>query len=180
MNTWALVRSAWQRNRAPATAPFRARRARLRHPGDMVTLVRGIQRLKTELLVGGGATIDTPVQPTGPDDAFRIAARAVVQPDGDLLFFVSDEYFVDFDVRQLHWTRVSAWFAGLEKIVATSAAVLRATAVILVVVVALVAGRQTAREGVMAGLGTLAVGVAVSFLLQGALRLALGSAVRRG
>lgn len=179
MNAWSLLRAAWQRSRAPATAPFRARRARLRHPGDLVTLVRGIQRLKTELLVGGGATIDTPVTPTGADDGFQIAARTVVQPDGDLLFFVSDDYFLDPDVPQLHSARVSAWFASLENMVAASVVAVRGMALMLVVVVASLAGGGAVRHGVVSGLGALAVGVAVSLLLQGALRFALGSALRR-
>lgn len=145
----------------------------------MVTLVRGIQRLKTELLVGGGATIDTPVPPTEADVALQIAARTVVQPDGDLLFFFSDEYFVDLNVRQLHTARVAAWFAGLENIVAASVVAVRRMALILVVVVAFLAGGQAVRQGVTSGLGALAVGVAVSLLLQGALRFALGSALRQ-
>ena len=180
LNAWGLLRSAWQRNRAPATAPFRDRRAGLRHPGDMVALVRGVQRLKTELLVGGGATIETPVTPTGADDAFQIAARTVVQPDGDLLFFVSDEYFFDPDVRQLHSARVSGWFAGLENTVTASAVALRGMALVLVAVITFLAGGQAVRQGVVSGLAALAVGVGVSFLLQGALRSALGSGIRRG
>ncbi len=143
----------------------------------MVTLVRDIHRLKSELLVAGGATIDTPIQST--EDAVQVAARTVVQPDGDILFFVGDAYLLDPDVRQLHSARVSAWFAGLESIVTTTAVALRGVALLLTVAVVLAVGSQTLRQGIFSGLRALILGLTISLLFEGALRLALGRTFRR-
>lgn len=143
----------------------------------MVALVREIHRLKAELLVAGGATIDTPIQST--EDTIQVAARTIVQPDGDILFFVGNAYLLDPDVRQLHSDRVSTWFTGLESIVTSTAVALRGMALILMAAVVLAVGSQTLRQGILSGLRALILGLAISLLFEGALRLALGRTFRR-
>ncbi len=143
----------------------------------MAALFSEIQRLKADLLSAGGATIETPAPPAGAGDAFPVAARTVVQPDGDFLFFVADSYFVDPDVRQLHADRVSAWFADLERRVTATAVALRRAALGLMAVVLVTSG-QAFRESVVSGLWALTIGTGGGFLLQSGLRLAVGHGMR--
>lgn len=144
----------------------------------MATLVSDIRRLKRELLDAGGATIETPEPPAGTADDFQLAARTVVQPDGDLLFFVAETYLAEPDVRQLHAARVSAWFAGLERIVTGGAVALRRAARLLTAAVAVASGLAS-RQSIASGLAVLVVTSSVALLVQGGLRLALGHSLRR-
>ena len=156
----------------------RARGTRLGGPRRIVALFKDIQRLKADLLATGGATIETPAPPPEAGDAFPVAARTVVQPDGDFLFFVGDTYFVDPDLRQLHADRVSAWFADLERRVTASALALRRAALALTTVVFVTSGQAFLRSAV-SGLWVLAIGTGGSFILQSGLRLAVGHGMRR-
>jgi hypothetical protein len=156
----------------------RARGTRLGGPRRIAALFKDIQRLKADLLAAGGATIDTPAPPAGAGDAFPVAARTVVQPDGDFLFFVGDSYLVDPDVRQLHADRVSAWFADLERRVSATALALRRAALALTTVV-FVASGQAFLKSAASGLWVLAIGTGGGFVLQSGLRLALGHGMRR-
>lgn len=151
---------------------------RLGGPRRIATLFKEIQRLKADLLSAGGATIDTPPPPAGAGDGFPVAARTVVQPDGDFLFFVGDSYLVDPDVRQLHAERVSAWFGELERRVTASAVALRRAALGLMAVVSVTSGRAF-QESAVSGLWALAIGTGGGFLLQSGLRLAVGHGMRR-
>lgn len=159
----------------------RARGTRLGGPRRIAVLFKEIQRLKADLLTAGGATIDTPAPPVGAagaGDAFPVAARTVVQPDGDFLFFVGDSYFVDPDVRQLHADRVSAWFADLERRVTATTVALRRAALALMAVVFVTTG-QALRQSVVSGAWALVIGTSCGFLLQSGLRLAVGHGMRR-
>lgn len=144
----------------------------------MATLLSEIRRLKADLLSAGGVTIDTPVPPPEAADAFPVAARTVVQPDGDLLFFVGDAYFVDPDVRQLHAARVSAWFTDLERRVRATGVALRGAALTLMSLV-FVFTRQAFDSSTVSGLFVLAIATALGFLLQAGVRLAVGYDIRR-
>ncbi|HEX2041916.1 MAG TPA: hypothetical protein VHF24_04695 [Acidimicrobiales bacterium] len=156
----------------------RGRGARLGGPRRIAALFGEIQRLKADLLTAGGATIDTPDPPAAAGDAFPVAARTVVQPDGDFLFFVGDSYLADAGIRQLHADRVSAWFGDLERRVGAAAATLRRAALGLTAVV-FVASGQAFRQSAAAGLWTLMIATGGGFVLQSGLRLAVGHGIRR-
>jgi len=133
-----------------------------------------------ELFTAGGATIDTPEPPDGPGDSFEVAARTVVQPDGDVLFLVADRYCLDPDVRRLHTARVAAWFERLEKTVTTTAVALRRAAVTLVSLVVTVSGLRAWRASLASGLAVLVVGSVLGLVAQAGLRSAAGHALRSG
>jgi len=144
----------------------------------MATLLREIHGLKSNLLSAGGATIDTPVPPPGAADTFPIAARTVVQPDGDLLFFVADAYLADPEIRQVHTAQVAAWFAALEHTVNATAVALRRAAFTLMAIVS-VTSAQAIRQSIVSGVVVAVAGAGVGFLVQSGLRLAVGYGFRR-
>ena len=76
----------------------------LRHPGAWWTTWRN---LAVELFKDGGATVETMTPP--PDE--HIAARTIIQPDGDVLVFFSEEHMDDTELLLRHRRQVGEWYA---------------------------------------------------------------------
>lgn len=116
--------------------------------------------MQRELLAAGGATIATPRPPEDEEEAaaFPLAARTVVQADGDLLYLVTDAYRADAAVRALHAERVAAWFAELQRTLATLTVAVRRAGYAAGTVVVAGAGWQAVANSLLWGLGTMLVG----------------------
>lgn len=172
------MREAWQRahpnpeEAAAATPPPPVERVPLRQ------LWGRVRTLVTEQFRAGGTTIDTP--PVGPglsSPGAALAARTVIQPDGDLLCFVDEASWADVGVRASHQAQIAAWFASSRSTVTAAEKALRRTAAAVGATVALIAA-------VAAGAATNLLVTALVFVAGvptarlGA-RAALGAALRR-
>ncbi|MGH9277666.1 MAG: hypothetical protein ACRD12_06110 [Acidimicrobiales bacterium] len=113
----------------------------------------------------------------GPAAVF---ARTLVQPDGDVVCFVTDRYVDDAALRLEHAQRTAAWFGELHATVdGVTAMTRRATGWVSALVVAAttftVATLSTLIVGVVAAVIS---GVVVPVIVRQALRLALGRFLR--
>jgi hypothetical protein len=118
MTTGQLVRAFWPPRVGLARLKERWRDRRQRDRGQELT-VRDLMRKKTwttiradwndfretvvALLIDGGATIESP-------DGGPPAARTVIQPDGDAMWFVSADAANDRALLDAHTSRVAAWY----------------------------------------------------------------------
>lgn len=66
-----------------------------------------IRRLRVASYDRGGVTVDEP--PRAPEGV-PLLARSVIQPDGDVLFFVSEELAADAARAQAHVSTVLQWY----------------------------------------------------------------------
>jgi hypothetical protein len=113
----------------------------LRRPGEILDLVQECRRLSAELYSAGGVTIDTAIDPRGePSEGVPIAARTVIQPDGDVVCFATDRYCLDADLRMAHGRNVAAWYGRAESTLSDAVAVGRSLSRALGAIISLLAG----------------------------------------
>ena len=114
----------------------------LRRRTDLRALLEECRRLGRQLVAKGGATIETPVEhrPGGPQEGAAIVARTVIQPDGDVVCFVTDRYCEDADLRAAHGLEVAAWYARAQSTMGEAVAVMRSFSRALALVVSLLVG----------------------------------------
>ncbi len=144
------------------------------------SLVDGCRRLYREISEAGGSTIDTPLPGSGP---LAVGARTVVQLDGDLICVVDESSADDATLLRAHLERVETWFAGLRSIVVATGAALRTAGLVLGALVGLATGAVAgtlgnASYGVMAFALSLAAAPLFGQLARGAVRFAVGRALR--
>ena len=132
------------------------------------TLASDLRRLALDLFQEGGATIDTP--PAAAAGA-PLAARTVVQADGDLVCMVDERYCADVELQRAHHRQVEEWFGGMGSTVSGTTDAIRTAAVSLGLATGLAAGTAAGSPW-----GTLAA----SALAVPAFRAAAWWAVRRG
>lgn len=127
-----------------------------RRPGEILDLVQECRRLSAELYSAGGATIDTAVDPRGePSEGVPIAARTVIQPDGDVVCFATDRYCLDADLRIAHGRNVAVWYGRAESTLSEAVAVLRSLSRVVGVFISLV----------LSGFSVLKTGGALRFVV---------------
>lgn len=99
----------------------------LRRPGEILDLVQECRRLSAELYSAGGVTIDTAIDgpPGRPGEGVPIAARTLIQPDGDVVCFATDRYCLDADLRMAHGRNVATWYGRAESTLSDAVAVMR-------------------------------------------------------
>ncbi len=95
------------------------------------------RRLYAEITELGGATVDTTLPFCGPHP---LAARTVVQPDGDVICMVHPYLLADADLRRTHQHRVEERMGQLRGAVGQVSAVARTASVAAGAVVATVSG----------------------------------------
>jgi len=128
----------------------------LSRPGEILDLVQECRRLSAELYSVGGVTIDTAIDPRGePSEGVPIAARTVIQPDGDVVCFATDRYCHDADLRMAHSRNVAAWYGRAESTLSEAVAVMRSLGRAVGVCISLV----------LSGLGALKTGGALRFVV---------------
>jgi hypothetical protein len=106
--------------------------------------------LRADLFEAGGVTIDTPEPQT--EDSL-LAARTIIQPDGDIICLVADETTLDDDAVAAHTTRVAAWFQEFETTTHAATATLQRSGLLLC--------------GVLSTAGSVGVAVRTTSLLSG-------------
>jgi hypothetical protein len=124
--------------------------------------------LKEQLLVEGGAAIDTP--PSGAADV--VAARTVIQLDGDVLCLIDEEHY-DEVVGNRHLVATRAWLDGFATTVTDAVALLERT---VVSVLAASIAMLTVLGGLAWGLAA-ALATAVGALLTTGIELLVGWAM---
>jgi len=114
----------------------------LRHAREVVPLVKECRRLAAELYSAGGATIETAVDDFSrrPEVGAPIAARTVVQPDGDVVCFATDRYCLDADLRVAHDRNVAAWYGRAESTLSEVVTLVRSLSRALGLAISLLAG----------------------------------------
>ena len=128
----------------------------LRRPGEILDLVQECRRLSAELYSAGGVTIDTAIDPQDePSEGVPIAARTVIQPDGDVVCFATDRYCLDADLRIAHGRNVATWYGRAESTLSEAVAVLRSLSLVVGVFISLV----------ISGLGVLKTGGVLRFVV---------------
>jgi hypothetical protein len=142
------------------------------NPAAIVDRLRCLRRVGEELFEAGGAVIESPAgQPVGA----TVAARTVIQPDGDVLHFVHDGR--DAVTISAHLELVAAWYRRVSDAFGAVQALLGATGQALATILGVVAAVITT---VTAGLVTgLVVLVAVPLVLRLATRLTVRFVTRR-
>lgn len=119
----------------------------LRRPREILDLVGECRRLSGELYSAGGATIDTAIedaagqQREGPlREGVPIVARTVIQPDGDVVCFATDRYYLDADLRTAHDRNVANWYGRAESTLSEAVAMMRSLSRALGAIISLLAG----------------------------------------
>jgi len=128
----------------------------LSRAGEILDLVQECRRLSAELYSAGGVTIDTAIDPQDePSEGVPIAARTVIQPDGDVVCLVTDRYCLDADLRIAHGRNVAAWYGRAESTLSEAVAVLRSLSRVVGVFISLV----------LSGFSVLKTGGALRFVV---------------
>jgi hypothetical protein len=187
-----LLSALWRSRRASIASLRRwltTRRSAERSPAMSVReLLRGDERkrvvaafrqLRDELLAGGGHAIET----TSADGA--VVARTVVQPDGDVLWFVSPDALADGSVLDAHVAAVVGWYERSGELVATLQRYLSKAQELARVVLGLVAAAAGvvvggALRSPLAALLSFAGFAVVAGAVMLLLRSAIGRRLRRG
>ena len=193
MTAGQVVRALWPPRTGLAVLKqrWRDRRQRDDATGDHEMTVRDLLRRATwtkiradwtdfretavALLVDGGTTIESPAD--GP-----VFARTVIQPDGDALWFVSEEAADDQALLEAHTSRVAGWCERSGAAVATMRQIVAAFQRAVATLLAVVWTGVTAASGFAWGWWALAAGVVAAIIGGGVLlafRAGLGHWVRK-
>lgn len=136
-------------------------------------LVAECRRTYTEITTAGGATIDTPLPFCGPHP---LAARTVVQPDGDVICLVDPWFLHDAALRLAHQRRVEERLAQLRGTVDQVGGVVRAASLVGGAAVGAATG---AFAGILGGPAYSLVGFALSFVTVPLFREGMKAVLRR-
>jgi len=142
-------------------------------PSSPARLVAECRRLHAEVTGAGGSTIDSPLPSGGPGP---LAARTLVQPDGDFICLVDPCYLADASVRLAHQQRVEQWMGEVRGTVTEVVTMVRTASVAAAGVLGATTGLLT---GIVAGAVYSLLGFAVSFLTVPLFREGLKGILRR-
>ena len=151
------------------------RRARQLRPEELRRRWAELQTLRFELFEAGGKTIDLPG--AGPGEERVLAARTVVQPDGDTLWIVDEDALEDAGLMEAHLDEVARWYGEATDTVNALALYLRTVRATVTGVTGILSGGTSLLSSswvVLAGGLLLSVGV------QPLLRVIIGRRMRRG
>ena len=136
-------------------------------------MVAESRRLYAEITEAGGSTIDTPLPSGG---THPLAARTVVQPDGDVICLVHPSFLTDAGLRLTHQQRVEERLEQLRATVDRVGAMVRTASI---AGAGLVGATTGAFAGIVGGAAYGLVGFALSFATVPLFREGLKGLLRR-
>jgi hypothetical protein len=130
--------------------------------------------LRAELFDTGGATIDWP---RDVSEGSPLLARTVVQPDGDVLWVVHEDFVTDAGMLRSHSESVAGWYESASDTVTALRLYLRTLLTGASVMASAVAGIGSFQEW---GWWAAAVALALVLVLEPIGRAVIGRLMRRG
>ncbi len=136
-------------------------------------MVAESRRLYAEITQAGGSTIDTPL----PSDGMHpLAARTLVQPDGDVICLVDPRFLADAELRLAHHRSVEERLEEVRATVDRVGAMVRSASL---AGAGLVGATTGAFAGIVGGAAYGLVGFALSFATVPLFREGLKGLLRR-